>query len=78
MAEELPNLVLAWMRRLDEKFDSLAADVSDLKAGMTGIRQEMAHILGEIARMSGWHDRQDLRLDRLERRLALAPASDGD
>jgi hypothetical protein len=78
MADELPNLVLAWMRRLDEKFDRLAADANDLKAGMTGMRQEMAYLLAEIARKSGRHDRQDLRLDRVERRVDLAPATQDD
>jgi predicted nucleic acid-binding Zn-ribbon protein len=67
MVDVPDNLVLQFLRRLDEKVDRITDDMQDLKHRMTAIEIQIA---GQSARM----DRIELRLDRIERRLELAPA----
>jgi hypothetical protein len=67
MSGEPDNLVLVYLRRLDEKIDRLIGDVQDLKHRVALIDGQMASIRGDMAAMS-------LRTDRIERRLDLAAA----
>lgn len=68
MANEHDNLVLVYLRRIDEKVDRIAEDMRDLKVQMTAAEEA---IVGLNRRM----DRIEARLDRIERRLELSPAS---
>ena len=68
MSEQPENLVLVYLRRLDEKSDRLAFDMQDLKIRMTATEEA---VVGVNRRL----DRIETRLDRLERRLDLAETS---
>ena len=81
MSDEPENLILVYLRRIDEKVDRLGVDMHDVKQRLTSlVRQvanlhtEIGHIHGDFAGQSARIDRIDLRLDRIERRLELAPA----
>jgi chromosome condensin MukBEF ATPase and DNA-binding subunit MukB len=65
MADDPDNLVLVYLRRLDEKVDRIGDDVRELKGRMTALEES---VVGVQRRM----DRLDLRLDRVEKRLDLA------
>lgn len=65
MATEPDNLVLVYLRRLDEKMDRVIDDVHDLKVRMTSLEEAVAGINRRM-------DRFEVRLDRIERRLDLS------
>src|SRR5438105_971403 len=67
MTDGSDNLVVPLLCRLDRKVDRLIDDVQDLKHRMTALEIQVA---GQSSRM----DRIEIRLDRIERRLELAPA----
>ena len=76
MSDAPDNLVLVYLRRLDEKLDRVAADVSELKTRMTSVEQQVANLAAtqasHYAILSTRLDRVETRLDRIERRLDLA------
>ena len=61
---EPDNIVLVYLRRIDEKVDRLADDLRDLKVRMTGVDENLAGVQRRI-------DRLEMRLERIERRLDL-------
>jgi len=68
MVEDEPdNLVLRYLRRIDEKLDRVIAEVADLKHRVTLLELGFAGIHQRV-------DRVDLRLERIERRLDLVEA----
>ncbi len=65
---EPDNIVLTYLRRIDEKLDLLRADVHDLKVRMSHVEEAIGGINRRI-------DRVELRLERIERRLDLVEAT---
>lgn len=61
---EADNIVLRYLRRIDDTLARVAADVSDLKVRLTSVEQNAAVSSGRL-------DRIEARLDRIERRLDL-------
>lgn len=68
MAESPENLVLTYLRRIDEKVDRLAEDMREVKS-RPGILES------QYASLSNRLDRLDERVARLENRLGLAEAT---
>ena len=66
MSEEPDNLVLRYLRRIDEKLDRRQEDVRELK-NRTGILEQ------QYASISNRVDRIEQRLERIERRLGQLP-----
>lgn len=64
MAEEPDNIVLVYLRRIDEKIDRMSEDPRDLKVQVTHLEEGQAGINRRL-------DRVEERLDRIERRLDL-------
>jgi archaellum component FlaC len=64
MSEEPDNLVLRYLRRIDERLERVADDFADLKRRLTIVAESVA---GQNLRL----DRIDRRLERVERRLEL-------
>ncbi len=64
MVDQPDNIVLIYLRRLDEKLDRVVDDVRDLKVRVTGVEEGLAGINRRL-------DRVETRLDRIERRLDL-------
>ena len=71
MTDQPDNLVLVYLRRLDEKVDRLLGDMQDLKHRVTSLERQVADIRVDMAAMSARMDRIEVRLDRMERRLEL-------
>ena len=81
MSDELENLVLVYLRRIDTQVDRVIEEIQDLKlrvsaleAGQARIRQDIAELYAAYAGMQVRMDRMDQRLDRIERRLDLQDA----
>ena len=71
MADEPDNMVLRYLRRIDQKVDNLTERVDDLTAEMRSVRLHMAGSAQDHLR----HDTNDAslraRVERIERRLDL-------
>jgi hypothetical protein len=78
MAEEPENLILRYLRKLDEKLDQVIETQRDHGRHLTALEvgvgtmaaTEMSHYANSAMRA----DRTDDRLDRIERRLDLREA----
>lgn len=64
MTDEPDNIVLRYLRRLDEKVDALREDNREIKTRLGFLEQQYASVSSRI-------DRIEHRLDRIERRLDL-------
>jgi hypothetical protein len=64
MADEPDNIVLVYLRRIDEKLDRLIDDVQDLKVRVTALEEGQAGINRRL-------DRIEMPVERVERRLDL-------
>lgn len=64
MPEESDNLILRYLRRVEEKMDRLVDDIHDIKVRLTAVGEGLVGIQRRI-------DRMENRLDRIERRLDL-------
>jgi hypothetical protein len=71
MADEPDNIVLRFLRQIDQKVDTLAADVKDLKIRAGRIESGLAQVHVHLAEHSVRMDRIEDRLDRIEKRLSL-------
>ena len=71
MSDEPENLILAYLRRIDEKIDRLSDDIGDLRQPVTSLDEQAARIRGDMVAMSSRIDGIRLRLDRIERRFDL-------
>jgi predicted nucleic acid-binding Zn-ribbon protein len=78
MTDAPENIVLVYLRRLDEKLDGLVEDLRELKHRMTTVEQQIASLsateANHYASLASRMDRIERRLDRIERRLELTPA----
>jgi hypothetical protein len=68
------NLVVAYLRRMDEKLDRLVDSVGDLGRGVTSLETKVALVYGDFATQPERIDRIELRLERIERRLEIVHA----
>ena len=64
MADEPDNIVLTYLRRIDQKLDRVIDDVADLKVRVTAVEEGIAGVNRRL-------DRLEQRVDRIERRLDL-------
>ena len=71
MIDESDNLVLVYLRRLDEKFDRLAEDIGEMKIRMTAVVEKLAGINRRLDRTIGSLKRIEHRLDRIDTRLGV-------
>lgn len=71
---EPENLLLVYLRRIDEKVDLLIEDVRDVKRRLTSLEMTVAQIHGDFAGQSMRIDRRENRLDRIESRLDIRDA----
>ena len=74
MTDEPDNLVLRYLRRIDENVVRVIDDVADLKRRMTSLEQVVSLLHGDFAGQSLRIDRIETRLERIERRLDLTDA----
>ena len=70
MVSDVPdNLVLVYLRRMDEKLDRLASNVADVGRRVTSLETKIALLHGDFAAQSERIDRIEVRLARIEGRL---------
>ena len=71
MAENVENLVLEYLRRLDKKVDAMAADLHEARQALSGVVQLLASQDAHMLRV-------EVRLGNIEKRLELhGPAIPG-
>jgi archaellum component FlaC len=68
MAKEPDSIVLAILRKIDQRTERMAEDLQDLKVPMTSVEEGLAGINRRL-------DRLDHRVERIEKRLELSDAS---
>jgi hypothetical protein len=71
MSDEPDSLTLRYLRRLDDKMDSLQTDIADLASEVRGIKSHMAGFMQNELAQDGAIAGLKKRLDRIERRLDL-------
>jgi archaellum component FlaC len=71
MTENVENITLQFMRRLDTRLDRLEHNIDDIKLRMTATEEHLASIMMSIAGVNSRMDKIDQRLTRVERRLDL-------
>ena len=74
MSDTPDNLILVYLRRMDEKLDRLVDSVADLGRRVTSLATKVALLHGDFAAQSERIDRVELRLERIERRLDIVHA----
>ena len=62
---ESENILLVYMRRLDEKTDRILQDLHDVIVRLTNVEENLVGVHRRL-------DRADGRFDRIERRIDLA------
>ena len=68
MAKEPDNIVLALLRKIDQRTERMADDLQDLKVRMTSVEEGLAGVNRRL-------DRLENRVDRIEQRLELTDVS---
>jgi len=68
------NILLAYLRRFDEKLERVIEGQIELKERVGLLEQQVAGLHGQYASLSGRLDRIELRLERIEKRLDLIEA----
>ncbi len=74
MTEQPDNLILVYLRRIDDKLDRVIEEIADLKRRVTSLEMQVAQLLVGFAGQSARIDRIDVRLERIEKRLDLVEA----
>ena len=69
--QEPENIVLVYLRRIDEKLDRVMADVHDLKIRMSAVEVAIGQLQVSVGSINQRIDRIEARLDRIERPLDL-------
>ena len=68
MTDQPDSLVLAILRRIDQRTERMAEDVHDLKTRVTAVEEGLAGVNRRL-------DRLEVRVDRIEKRLELSDVS---
>lgn len=71
MAEEAPNIVLEYLRRIDRKVDTVIDDVRSLNLRMGSIEHHLSGVHASDVDQTSEIDRLKRRVDKIERRLEL-------
>jgi chromosome segregation ATPase len=75
MTDNVENLTLKFMRRLDTRLDRLESDIGDIKLRVTTTEEHLASIMMSMAGVNSRMDKIDERLAHVERRLDLTDAA---
>ena len=68
MADEPDSIVLAILRKIDQRTERMAEDLYDLKTRMTSVEEGLAGVNRRL-------DRLEVRVERIEKRLELSDAT---
>jgi archaellum component FlaC len=65
MADQPDNVVLALLRKIDQRTERMAEDLQDLKTRVTSVEEGLAGVNRRL-------DRLEFRVERIEKRLELS------
>lgn len=68
MTDQPDGIVLAILRKIDQRTERMADDLQDLKTRVTAVAEGLAGVNRRL-------DRLEIRVDRIERRLELSDAT---
>ena len=71
MTDNVENLILEMLRRMDQRLDNIEGDLGDMKLRLTATEEHMASMMMSIAGINARMDKLDGRVSRIERRLDL-------
>ena len=74
MTDEIGNLILERLRRMDDRLVNIEADLHDLKLRMTVVEEHIGNLVLSVSGLNARMDRFDERLTRVERRMDLRDA----
>lgn len=74
MTDNIENLTLEMLRRIDNRLANMEGDIHDLKLRMSTVEDHLGTIIVSIGGLNHRMDRFDERLTRVERRLDLSDA----
>lgn len=78
MSDAPENLMLRYLRRLDERTERMAEDLREVKHRLSTVEAQVGQLLANeqshYAATMARQDQTDTRLDRIERRLDLTDA----
>jgi predicted nucleic acid-binding Zn-ribbon protein len=74
MSDEPENIVLRYLRRIDERTDRFEHNMADLKPRLTSVEEQMSLLRSDVVHVNHRLDRVDERLSRIEKRLDLIDA----
>ncbi len=75
MTDNVENMTLKFLRRLDTRLDRLESDLGDIKLRATATEEHLASIMMSMAGVNARMDKIDERLSHVERRLDLTDAA---
>ena len=75
MTENVENLILERLRRIDDRLGDIQGDLQDVKIRLTAGEEHMLSIQTSLVGLNSRMDRFDERLSRVERRMDLKDAS---
>ena len=71
MTDNVENLILERLRRIDDRLANIEGDMHDIKLRMTVAEEHLGNMLLAISGLNARMDRFDERLTRVERRMEL-------
>ena len=74
MTDDVGNLILERLRRMDDRLGNIEGDMHDMKLRMTVVEEHVGNLVLSISGLNARMDRFDERLARVERRLELRTA----
>jgi archaellum component FlaC len=74
VTDNVENMTLVFLRRIDERLDRIEGDLGDIKLRMTASKEHLASMMMSLAGVNSRTDKIDVRFTRIERRLELTEA----
>ena len=74
MTDEIGNLILERLRRMDDRLVNIEGDMHDIKLRMTVVEEHIGTLVLGVSGLNARMDRFDERLTRVERRMDLRGA----
>jgi hypothetical protein len=75
VTDDVGNLILERLRRMDDRLSNIEEDMHDMKLRMTVAEEHIGNLVLGISGLNARMDRFDERLTRVERRLELKSAN---
>ena len=71
MTDNVENLMLEMLRRIDQRIDNVEGDMRDTKVRMTMVEEHLGNFMIGVSGVNSRLDRMVERVERIERRLDL-------